>query len=118
MKRFILTLLVVVTTISACKKDADPTFIYAGNYKGSYTGDDQGSLQVTVDVYGDLTGTGLSANSHESFEITGKVDTDGKFSGITDVGTVYVGTFNSSAVNGTWNNTASKISGSWTGNKQ
>lgn len=96
----------------------------AGNYTGSYAGDDTGTWSVVINDAGGITGSGQS-NAWGSFSIAGTVASSGSAdftSGIAagnQVAAVYAGTFDADAgtAPGTWDGGCCEH-GIWSGTRQ
>lgn len=98
--------------------------LLADDYAGTYSGDDSGSWEVTINNAGGIIGTGQS-NAYGSFDIAGTVGSSGEAdftTGIaagTQVGAVYAGTFNRAdgTASGVWEGGCCET-GSWSGARQ
>lgn len=97
---------------------------YAGTYKGTFAGDDQGSFTAKVAADGAVTGSGYSAQDGD-FSITGEVSPDGSFEalattkGQTDIGSTFRGEIEGDgSMAGKWVNSYWGMSGSFSGQKQ
>jgi hypothetical protein len=88
----------------------------AGQWIGSYTGDDAGTLTLTLAESGALSGTSRSAFA--VVELTGQVSEDGTVTG-TGEAEGETGTFdgradlNACTMTGDWNSPASETPGTW-----
>lgn len=94
---------------------------YAGNYSGSYTGDDQGPFQVVISQEGNITLNGKSLRSNQAFTGSGKVNSDGSLGvtlGNVSSGATFQGSINpkTGAMYGMWKNSGQ--AGNFSGNKQ
>ena len=121
MKKVLLILLIATTCFAGCKKsdnDTQSASQLKGTWKGTYAGGDKGILSVDVDAKGNLKGTSVSSNTLETFSMTGTVDSNGTFSGTTEIGTTFTGKFTATSANGAWSNTALKLNGTWVASKQ
>ncbi len=92
---------------------------YSGLYEGSFTGDDSGTWSMTVDENGVISGDGIS-DTDGNFTITGQVSSDGNASvGSTSTGATFFGLIDvDDNFSGSWTNTFSNDSGTFTGTKQ
>lgn len=95
--------------------------VYAGNYSGSYTGDDYGSFQVGIAQDGRVTLTGKSSQNNQMFSGNGKISNDGSLGisiGNISSGATFQGSINpkNGAIYGTWKNAG--LAGNFSGNKQ
>lgn len=112
-----------ITTTSCSKdddKDDDSGNEFAGAWSGTYTGDDAGTFQVTINSQGSISGNGASSLTGESFTLSGSVDNSGDFSasiGSTSSGASFNGSISGSSMSGTWQNPIFDESGTFTGNK-
>jgi hypothetical protein len=94
---------------------------YTGNYSGTFTGDDNGTLQVAVGQDGNIRLVGKSRGTNQTFTGNGKINRDGLL-GITlgsiSTGATFQGSINpkTGAMYGTWKN--SGLAGNFSGNKQ
>lgn len=94
---------------------------YTGNYSGTFTGDDNGTLQVAVGQDGNIRLVGKSRGTNQTFTGNGKINRDGSL-GITlgsiSTGATFQGSINpkTGAMYGTWKN--SGLAGNFSGNKQ
>lgn len=98
--------------------------LLAGDYSGTYGGDDNGNWEVTINDAGGIVGTGQS-NAYGSFNIAGTVGSSGQADFTTgiasgaQVGAVYAGTFDraNGTASGTWEGGCCE-KGTWTGSKK
>lgn len=109
---------------SSCKDDTTTTtptptdtFPYDGNWTGDYIGDDQGTVTITIDNDGKLSGSAYSNNAMSTFALTGTVGTDGKLDATSaSTGATFAGTLTPTSGTGTWTNNT--IGGSWSATKK
>lgn len=96
---------VIIPGISAANA---PASVYAGNWNGTYIGNDNGTFQLYIDNNGNITGDFYSNINGGPTPGTGFVDQNGVFSGTTTNGTNIQGIMSvsgsSGTANGTWNN--------------
>jgi len=121
MKHLVAILFLCVAVITSCKKD-DDGFPYQGNWKGTYTGADNGTWNATVGNDGKFTGTATSAMAPNfPFAITGTVSNDGKLSatyGYLNYTATFKGQLTGESASGTWAVDSAGIAGTWTGTRQ
>ena len=130
---FMFTLTIAVSTLLfSCKKEEAPvqntnnnnnnTNAYAGNWEGTFSGDDNGTWTVVIDSKGDLSGSLNSANAPGNpFAIEGKISSTGVFDAYAVVmgdSVDFDGQANDSLAAGTWSNVPQGVSGTWTGSKK
>ncbi len=95
------------------------TYKYDGDWEGTYDGDDTGTISITIDNNGKLTGTGYSNSTSANFQITGTVSEEGVFENTTtSIGTDFIGTMGELYASGTYHNKGTGITGGWTAAKQ
>lgn len=116
----LLTLLALTILLIGCSKKNEPTpeSKFKGEWTGTYLGSDEGEITVDVSASGNISGFSSSSFKLGTDEITGEVDTDGVFQGITKSGTKFIGTFKETSANGTWSNNNLKLNGTWKGSKK
>ncbi|VAW81067.1 hypothetical protein MNBD_GAMMA14-392 [hydrothermal vent metagenome] len=90
--------------------------LLAGNYQGTFAGDDTGTWTATINSAGTLTGT-VTSNTIGSVNATGSISSSGQATMSGTVGTtVFSGAFsNTGSVSGTWSDGVD--SGTFTGSK-
>ena len=126
MNKLILILTLCTIAFVSCNEDEAPvaptpadTFAYDGNWLGTFSGDDQGTLDIDIDNEGVVTGSGFSQNLSQSFAITGTVSETGELKASnTSIQSTFSGTLADSTATGTWTNTPSSASGTWEVKKQ
>jgi len=92
---------------------------FAGQWEGTYTGDDSGIFSVNINNNGQINGDGYSTNWSESFTLSGSVNSDGSFNaGNTSVGATFTGTIIGNNLTGNWQNSTTGESGTFVGQKQ
>ena len=92
---------------------------FAGQWEGTYTGDDSGIFSVTINNNGQINGNGSSTNWEETFTLSGTVNSDGSFNaGNTSTGATFTGTIIGNNLTGNWNNPTTDESGTFVGQKQ
>lgn len=91
--------------------------LFAGDYKGSFTGDDTGSWSATVDINGNISGTSTS-DTYGPDTISGSLSSSGKSSMSGTVGSaIFSGNFSRSGnATGSWVDDGG-ASGSFTGTR-
>ncbi|MCC5938911.1 MAG: hypothetical protein JJU34_16660 [Lunatimonas sp.] len=111
--------------LSSCINDDDPeegVEQFVGIWSGTYSGNvDNGTWQVTIIEDGTISGTATSTPMSETYGVTGTVSPDGDFqatAGSATTGTTFTGTLTTHSVQGTWENTANGLNGTWSGTKQ
>jgi len=119
MKKLILLSFACVTLLVSCKnKDYKD---YKGTWKGSYSGDDNGTWSIEVDEEGNIDGSARSNSAPDyPFTLEGSLSKDGNFEAEADLffSTVkFNGKLKDDKANGTWKNAQDSISGTWTGKK-
>lgn len=93
--------------------------VFAGQWEGTYTGDDSGIFSVTINNNGQINGNGYSTNWEETFTLSGTVNSDGSFNaGNTSTGATFTGTIIGNNLTGNWNNPTTDESGTFVGQKQ
>ncbi|MEM7206096.1 MAG: hypothetical protein AAF628_37925 [Planctomycetota bacterium] len=86
----------------------------AGRYRGTFTGNASGTFSFVMDRNGRLLGWGVE--SQELFNYTGTTASDGSsVFGSVSTGATFSGTTGDGAINGTWSNSSSGESGTFTG---
>ncbi len=120
MKRLILPALFLFLLVS-CKKD-NPFEKYQGNWIGTYSGDDTGTWNVTIDGNGNIQGRAVSDSlPNYPFNLTGTLSENGNFEAQAPVffGTVgFEGQLTASSATGNWFNISAGLQGMWTGEKK
>ncbi len=102
--------------------------LLAGNYRGTYSGDGEGTWTATVNLNGDLTGTAFPASGGEAIQLAqaGAVSGDGSgkagfgaSGGALDDRTItFTGIFRADGrASGSWKDDDRDDNGSWEGNK-
>ena len=121
---FFVTLSSLYVTTTSCSKDDDKDAIevdeaIVGAWQGTYSGDDSGTFQMTINAQGKISGSATSTNTGETFTLTGSVkNSDGGFSaGSTSNGATFTGTVAGTSMNGTWESSQYGTSGTFTGSK-
>lgn len=105
----------------ASKEEPTPTdtLSFDGRWVGTYDGDDQGNIDITVAEDGKLSGKGLSSLTSTAFTITGEVSSKGEIvNAATEIGAIFSGTLLDKTGTGTWVNLQSSVMGSWMVTKQ
>ncbi len=124
MKAKILFLFLFTVTIFSCEKEetVDLRASAAGEWSGTFEGDDMGTWTMSIKPDGTLTGGLLSTNVPGiTFPGTGIVRADGSISANIQVSTstsVMTGKINGNEMSGTWLNSTAVITGTWKGSKQ
>lgn len=123
MKSFFKLLILFLTLVNfSCSNDDDVQEInFAGNWAGTYAGDDSGTFAVTIGTDGKVTGDAFSNNLHQSLPLNGQIDSSGELDavlGSAQNGASFTGQFSATTAIGTWNNPSFQGSGSWSGTKQ
>lgn len=102
------------------KTTATGTAAYAGEWEGDFLGPDAGTVSVTIAPDGTARGHGVSAMTSIAFDLTGKVQSNGKVeltkaaAGVTSTGVVFHGALsNAGQGSGTWTVPSYDISGTW-----
>lgn len=127
--RFISNLLSVFTclilaALLSCNQDDEPESAkqYKGNWTGNYTGaEDNGTWEVFIGEDGNIAGTATSLVLSATYNLTGTVSAEGDFNataGSATTGTTFKGTLTANSGQGTWENSATGNSGTWTGSKE
>ena len=94
---------------------------FTGNWSGTYTGDESGTIYGTISASCAVSGDVIPAGSSLSYQASGSVTSGGNFSatvGEVSTGTVFEGQLNVNTGNGTWNNSAEGMTGTWQVSKQ
>jgi hypothetical protein len=98
---------------------------YAGNYVGTFSGLANGTFSALIGTDGNVTGSGLSTTTGNTFTLSGSVDTSGQTNldaTGTTLQTVFSGSINSAGVlTGTWRRktlAAGAVDGNFSGTKQ
>ena len=123
-KLSILTLLNVVFLFSCKNKDFKD---FEGTWKGTYTGEDQGSWTMEIDEEGDIEGSARS-DDFPGFPISieGSVSKEGELNVLTNSAffdLTFEGKINGEKASGTWisesdsSGTTVAIEGTWSGSK-
>lgn len=123
--KLILLAFIVGFSISSCKKAEEETSFkdYEGEWEGTYSGDESGLWDATIDSKGKVTGIARLNVMSEGYDLVGSVSPKGVFTatvGSLSNGTTFTGDINESndAVSGTWENTTRSTSGTWEGIKE
>lgn len=113
------------TATTMTKAGATGTAAFAGEWTGEFFGPDAGTVAVTISPDGTARGRGLSTMTSLSFDLVGKVASNGKVeltksaAGVTSTGAVFTGSIlPSGAGKGTWTVPDYNISGTWQMNAQ
>ena len=122
MRTFTLIFALLTVGLFACKDDAPPVkteteepVTYDGSWPGSYSGNDNGTLDIFVDVDGVISGFGKSNVTTATFTITGSINDQGEFVNVkSDIGTDFIGSLTATSGSGTWINDATNTAGKWT----
>ncbi|NAS13165.1 hypothetical protein [Poritiphilus flavus] len=114
-------ILILAILNTSCSEDEIDSSL-AGNWSGTYTGDDRGAWTVNVNSSGVVTGVATSSRNSETYAINGTVAENGMLSatlGTTTEGGEFVGQLreDNEAI-GTWSNAGANASGSWNGERQ
>lgn len=101
---------------------SDTASVYAGTWSASYSGGDTGTCSsVQIDALGHVNGSCTSTTIGGSFSVFGTVTSSGvasfTASGGTSSGAVFNGSFTTSSGSGSWSQSSSGLSGSWTASK-
>ena len=90
-----------------------------GDYSGTFTGDDSGTFDFSIDDAGAITGSGYSNSDNATFTVTGQANSDRTAAaGNTDIGASFEMTLNQDgSVAGTWYNSIWNESGTFSGSK-
>ena len=102
--------------------------LLAGDYRGTYSGDGEGSWSATVNLNGDLSGTAISANSGAPIQLaqegavlgdgSGKAGFGASGGALNDRTVTFTGIFRTDGrVSGSWKDDDLDDAGSWQGNK-
>lgn len=122
MKKVILVL-VMILAFSCSSDDDSVSNDFAGQWAGTYSGDDNGTWRVNVTSTGIVSGVTTKDNGVE-FEVIGSVDNNGSLTaalGSTDSGSEFVGVLDREGnCSGTWTNVSvtPNYFGSWVGSRQ
>lgn len=89
---------------------------FAGDYVGTFDGDDSGSWEFSVNELGEITGTGISDDAGP-FSLSGFINSDGSAAvGTADSGSSFFATISSNGdVTGSWENSLFAESGTISG---
>ncbi|WP_318309221.1 hypothetical protein [Flagellimonas crocea] len=124
MKHFkiIYVILALVVGVSCSNNDEGDAqqVIFAGNWSGTYVGDDSGTWTASIDDEGTVQGEALSNDSDQPLPLEGRIDSSGDFRatlGSVQFGATFEGVFTQENASGTWENETYEISGTWTGTK-
>ena len=97
---------------------------YAGNYSGTFDGNDRGSFSISIKPDGSISGQGTSVINGQ-FGLGGKISAGGKTlvaTGSTSIGSSFSGIIDTRtapvSLSGTWSNVFARLSGVYTGQKQ
>lgn len=124
MKTKLFFLILLSFSIFSCEKDesTDYRVLAAGEWSGTFEGDDMGTWTMSIKSDGTLTGGLLSTNvPGTTFPGTGIVSADGSISANIQVSTstsAMTGKINGNEMNGTWSNSTTGIFGTWKGSKK
>ncbi len=94
--------------------------LLAGNWSGTFIGDESGTWTATISESGVVTGTAEVTSLSIKSVLNGNVSSDGKFTatvGTTSLGYNFDGKLNGNSGSGTWKNSSETQSGSWSGTK-
>lgn len=122
-KEIYLLLFLLGFGINSCSKNDDNSTKseFAGNWSGTYSGDETGTWIAVISQSGIITGTVKETSSSIQSGLNGSVSGDGAFTatvGTTTFGYEFTGQMNGKSVSGTWSNSSSNHSGTWNGNKE
>lgn len=108
MKKFILLILMSLF-FTSCKTGENIAsnlsakgYLNAGHYIGTYSGDDSGTWDMTIDSEGKITGSSIS-DSQETSSISGSLNENTANIKLSN-GTTFSISINSNKISGTWNN--------------
>lgn len=120
MTKFLAIILTIL--VCSCSKQELPSISYTGNWKGIYSGQDNGTITINIDNAGTVTGTAYSIQYNELSQITGSISSTGTISatttGTVTSGTKFTGNCTVNNGSGTWNNPIVNMNGSWSASKQ
>lgn len=114
-----------LVSLSAAQQHFKSTLLkrYAGNYAGTFAGQDNGTWQISVTTGGSITGKGYSNGYKENLSIAGTMTSSGTASLNAAVGVagaaIFIATINpdTGAVSGTWSSPSLNQSGTLIGSK-
>jgi len=89
---------------------------FEGVWKGSFSGNDEGTVTVQVFHDGNVSGVGYSTKYNESFTASGTINNMGKANitiGKVSTGSSFKGQFTNMVASGTWENDWVGWSGKW-----
>ena len=93
---------------------------FAGNWSGTYTGEENGTWSCTADSSGAIHGS--TSGPYGNFSLVGSVTSDGNFAataGDVTTGASFTGQMSTTgAMNGTWHNPSYGLRGTFTGTRQ
>ena len=122
MKKGIYLILILLSfSIYSCSKSDDNSSDLAGNWSGTFTGDEIGTWTATISESGIVIGKVKVTNFAIESELNGNVSSGGKFTatvGTTSLGYKFDGQLNGSTGSGTWENSNKTHVGSWSGIKK
>ncbi len=119
----LITLMIPLVFLS-CDNDDEPEGVrlYEGSWSGTYVGSgDNGTWRVEIDDQGNISGTATSFVLSMNFGLSGTVNSEGEFhatTGSASSGTTFTGTLTATDGQGTWENSQTGLSGSWSGYKE
>ena len=120
-----ITLLFLTTLLVSCSSDNSDDnnpqeLVFAGEWSGTFSGDDSGTWNATIGTSGTVNGEAFSSAAQQIFPLTGTITNEGEFratAGTAENGATFSGTFTVDSSSGTWENAANQISGTWTGSR-
>jgi hypothetical protein len=93
---------------------------FAGTYQGTFVGDDTGTWRIALDLDGNISGSGISAEDGP-FSIGGDVDSEGNLAAVAGkvtTGSTYQGQIaGDGSVSGTWSNQRFGDTGTFSGSR-
>lgn len=108
-----------------CNSDDDSSnqADFSGIWSGTFSGDDSGTWNVTIDQNGNVSGIANSTVFSQEYSILGTVTSNGVLTatlGTSSIGGKFTGNLNNENGSGVWINTIAEpdLSGTWSGVKQ
>jgi hypothetical protein len=113
--------IIFLTSCSSGGGDSVTACQFTGNWSGTYTGDESGTLHGTISASCAVSGDVIPSGSAVSYPASGSVTSGGNFSatvGSVSTGAVFEGQLSGNTGSGTWTNLYEGMQGTWQVSKQ
>jgi len=119
MKKLLIILITIPLIFNSCKKEDDDSTSdcqLAGNWSGTYTGDESGTIYAVISASCAINADVIPAGLGVSYPASGSVTNSGNFSatvGSLSTGAVFEGQLSGNSGSGTWVNSSENWTGTW-----